>query len=219
MEKFDGYTYALQLPFNSHSPYVRTYKTQRWMTAQKKKKKKTARKKERQTRLVFVVRGIKHHCSDFETLPYFVAAETGVLERGMETDCGGIQSVVKTRMVAMVRVGRGEEGKRRDGEKGGGGGGGWFLLLTSSSDPLLRVVDLQHRHLIRLLVRKVIPPMLRVEPRVEVLPHESPPDQIVEDEVVRLDGAAVADRQRPALDGFQGFPDTSRRKEKRVLLG
>ena len=78
------------------------------------------------------------------------------------------------------------------GKRGAGGCLGFFLL-TSSSDTLLRVVDLQHRHLIRLLVRKVIPAMIRVEPRVEVFSHELPPDQIVEDEVVRLDGAAVAD--------------------------
>lgn len=79
----------------------------------------------------------------------------------------------------------------------------WFRIqLTSRTDPLVRVVDLQHRHLVRLLVRQVVPAMVRVEGRVEVLADEGPADEVVGDEVGRVDGAAVADGQRPARDGF-----------------
>lgn len=110
---------------------------------------KKERKKERKNRLVVVVCGIKHHCPHLETLPHLVAAaaKAGVLERGMQTDCN------------VYRCSGNPVSQKEFGQVGGE----WLLLvergrglvlfpLTSRTDPLVRVVDLQHRHLVRLLV-------------------------------------------------------------------
>lgn len=52
--------------------------------------------------------------------------------------------------------------------------------------------------------------MLRAERGVEVFADEGPADEVVGHEVARgVDGAAVADGERPAFDGSEGFPDTN----------
>ena len=77
-----------------------------------------------------------------------------------------------------------------------------YISHTSSSNPLIRIIDLQHRHLIRLLLREVIPSMLGIELRIERLTDEPSAHEIAGNEIGLTDGAGIADCQWPALDGL-----------------
>lgn len=77
-----------------------------------------------------------------------------------------------------------------------------YVSHTSSPNPLIRIIDLQHRHLIRLLLREVIPSMLGIELRVERLADEPSAHEIAGNEIGSMDGARVADCQWPVFDGL-----------------
>ena len=79
---------------------------------------------------------------------------------------------------------------------------GRYISHTSSPNSLMGIIDLQHRHLIRLLLREVIPSMLGIGFRVERLPDEPSAHEIAGDEIGLTDCAGVADCQWPTLDGL-----------------
>ena len=64
------------------------------------------------------------------------------------------------------------------------------------------IIDFQHRHFIRLLLREVIPSVLGIGFRVERLPNEPSAHEIAGDKIGLTDSAGVADCQWPALDGL-----------------
>ena len=89
-----------------------------------------------------------------------------------------------------------------------------YVSLTSNPNPLIRIIDLEHGHLIRLLLREVIPSMLGIELRVERLADEPSAHEIAGNEVGLTDGTRVADCQWPALDGLEGSPDTKEKEDR-----
>ena len=83
-------------------------------------------------------------------------------------------------------------------------------ILTLGLHIGIRIEDLQHGHLVRPLPREVIPHMARIVGGEASLSDEPLADYIGLHQVVRSNGASVAEGQRPGGDWAERSPDTPR---------